>query len=75
MPDYPVEDFLSFFEWPVHPATGERLNWLTLPVVNKRWTRRRATKGGFIQQAAGWKPRILQPYVYIPSLASALREG
>lgn len=68
------EDFLTFFTWPVNSVTGERLNWLTLPVVDKLWNPKRADKGGFIQQATAWKPAILQPYVYLPALSSALRE-
>ncbi|MFD5588823.1 hypothetical protein ACFWII_34085 [Streptomyces sp. NPDC127063] len=31
----PREDFLTFYTHPVHVDTGERLNWLRLPVVNK----------------------------------------
>jgi len=68
------EDFLTFFTWPVNPETGEPLNWLTLPVVDKLWNPRRANKGGFIQQATGWKPAILQPYVYLPALSRAFRK-
>jgi hypothetical protein len=72
---HPVEDFLTFFTWPVNSVTGEPLNWLTLPVVDKLWNTRRADKGGFIQQATGWKPAILQPYVYLPALSSALQQA
>ncbi|MCL5076304.1 MAG: hypothetical protein M1136_11795 [Chloroflexi bacterium] len=68
------KDFLTFFTWPVNSETGESLNWLMLPVIDKLWNSRRANKGGFIQQATGWKPTILQPYVYLPALASALRK-
>ena len=68
------ENFLTFFTWPTNSVTGEELNWLTLPVVDKLWNTKRADKGGFIQEATGWKPAILQPYVYLPSLTSALKE-
>jgi len=71
--DRPREDFLTFFTWPLNSATGERLNWLTLPVADKLWNSERADKGGFIQEATGWKPAILQPYVYLPTLVSALQ--
>lgn len=64
------EDFLSFYRWPVDSRTDEPLNWLTLPVVDKYWSAERATKGGFIQEATGWKPSILQPFVYLPTLLS-----
>ena len=64
----PPDDFLTFFTWPVNPMTGEPLNWLTLPVMDKRWHLERGDKGGFIQQATGWKPGILQPHVFLESL-------
>jgi hypothetical protein len=63
-----AEDFLTYFSWPVSKSTGERLNWLTLPVADKLWNEHRANKGGFIQEATGWKPSILQPYVFLDSL-------
>ena len=69
---YNKEDFLSFFSWPTNPQSGRQLNWLNLPVVDKLWRRRRADKGGFVQEATGWKPSILQPFVYLPSLERAL---
>lgn len=67
-PHFMAEDFLTRLSWPVDSRTGERLNWLTLHVVDKRWNKSRADKGGFIQEATGWKPSILQPYVYLGSL-------
>jgi len=67
------EDFLTFYTWPVNPNTGERVNWLALPVADKRWNKTRGDKGGFIQEATGWKPGILQPVVYLPSLMSVLQ--
>ncbi len=69
-----LEDFLTFFTWPINSITGEKLNWLTLPVVDKLWNPRRADKGGFIQESTGWKPAILQPYVYLPTLTSTSHE-
>lgn len=69
--------------WPLSPPPGsalhrkedveggDRLNGLTLPVDDMRWTRRRADKGGFIQEATGWKPNVLQPFVYLPLLLHA----
>ena len=65
-----LEDFLTFYSWPVNAKTGEPLNWLTLAVADKRWTSRRGDKGGFIQEVTGWKPAVLQPFVYLPSLMS-----
>ncbi|MBW4419721.1 MAG: hypothetical protein KME13_10885 [Myxacorys californica WJT36-NPBG1] len=68
----PRNDFLTFFTYPEDPETGERLNWLSLPVVDKLWNSQCADKGGFIQQATGWKPSILQPFVYLPALTNFL---
>jgi len=39
-----------------------------LPVQDKLWRPGQAGKGGFIQEATGWKPAILQPFVYLQSL-------
>jgi len=61
-------NFLTYFTWPVHKETGEQLNWLELPVIDKFWNHQVADKGGFIQEVTGWKPGILQPFVYLPSL-------
>jgi hypothetical protein len=65
------ENFLTFFTYPVSSLTGERLNWFMLPVVDKLWNSHHANKGGFVQQATGWKPSILQPYIYLPTLIAA----
>jgi hypothetical protein len=65
------ENFLTHYVWPVDPKTGVELNWLTLPVVDKCWNRKQAAKGGFIQEATGWKPGILQPFVALKSLLQA----
>lgn len=64
----PRENFLTFYNWPVNPQTGDQLNWLTLPVADKLWHGNQGDKGGFIQQATGWKPSILQPFVALESL-------
>lgn len=72
-PGFVAENFLTFFTWPSDTITGEPLNWLSLPVKDKLWNAKQQNKGGFIQQATGWKPAILQPHVYLPTLESALR--
>jgi hypothetical protein len=64
------ETFLTHFTWPIDLQTGDELNWLTLPVDDKLWNDARGDKGGFIQEATGWKPSILQPYVYLTALTS-----
>ena len=74
-PDLSWEDFLTFYEWPLNARTGERLNWNTLPVASKLWNATRQDKGGFIQQATGWKPAIYQPFVYLPALLDAAGLG
>lgn len=68
-----TDNFLTYFTWPVNSQTGEPLNWLTLPVMDRYWRRERPDKGGFIQEATGWKPSILQPYVSLKSLIHARR--
>ena len=64
------ENFLTYFSWPVSVTTGERLNWLRVPVVDKHWNAARGDKGGFIQEATGWKPSALQPFTHIDHLRS-----
>jgi hypothetical protein len=66
------EHFLTTYSWPKHAETGQPLNWLTLPVRDKRWHQRQADKGGFIQEATGWKPSPLQPVVHLPGLLAAV---
>ena len=66
------EDFLTFFTWPIDTKSKTRLNWLELPVLDKEWNVRQSHKGGFIQEATGWKPAILQPFVFLDSLTEAI---
>ena len=70
LPGMQQEDFLSFFTAPINLTTGKPLNWLDVPVIDKLWNSEKANKGGFIQQATGWKPSVLQPFVYLPALLS-----
>jgi hypothetical protein len=65
------EDFLTHYRWPMHAETGERLNWLTLPVQDKAWNETQADKGGFIQEVLGWKPSPLQRTLHLPTLLRA----
>lgn len=65
-------DFLTHFTWPEHTQTGERLNFNRLPVMNKLWgVETRGEKGGFIQEATGWKPSPLQPVMWVGSVLEA----
>jgi hypothetical protein len=63
-------NFLEHFTWP-EDQDGEPLNWLALPVLDGRWRKGNAPKGGFFQEATGWKPAPLTPYVHVPTLARA----
>jgi hypothetical protein len=65
-------DFRTYFTDPVKYGTNDEINWLKLPVVDKFWRKGWAEKGGFIQEATGWKPSILQPSVYLQSLIQAV---
>ncbi|WP_392838726.1 hypothetical protein [Streptomyces sp. LN500] len=65
------EDFLTHFTHPVHVVTGERLNWLRLPVLDRGWNAAVANRGGFIQEATGWKPSPLQPTVDVRQIGAA----
>lgn len=64
------QDFLKYYTHPVNKETGEKLNWLSLPVVDQSWDKKynHANASGFIQQVTGWKPSILQPFVWLNSL-------
>ena len=67
-------DFLGFFSWPEDSVTGEPLQWSRLPVIDKVWRTEHlpqvyTMKGGFIQEATGWKPAPMQPYVNVNQLA------
>jgi hypothetical protein len=71
--DEETENFLTHFTWPKNEDTGTDLRWTTLPVVDKQWLPGHADKGGFVQEATGWKPGALQPVVYLPNLSKAAR--
>lgn len=71
---FPLENkpknYLDRWSHPVDCETNEPIDFLSLPVPNKFWNLKRYDKGGFIQQATGWKPSMLQPLVYLPSFTS-----
>lgn len=66
----PEEGFLEFFYWPRHARTGERLNFNSLEVEDLNWSWD-AHKGGFFQEATGWKPSPLQTRVDLEMLYKA----
>lgn len=65
------EGFLTHFTHPVHAETGERLNWLRLPVRDLGWSSQARGKAGFVQEALGWKPSPLQDRMNVRVLAQA----
>jgi hypothetical protein len=67
----PRDNFDTIYTPPVHAVTGEPINWLRLPVVDLGWNATVANKGGFIQEATGWKPSPLQPTVDVRQIATA----
>ena len=67
LPEYRC-DFLTYYTHPIRTDTRERLRWVDLPVADGYWNRNRASQGGFIQEATGWKPSICQPFVLIDHL-------
>ncbi|MFF2731812.1 hypothetical protein ACFVS9_28375 [Streptomyces sp. NPDC058008] len=65
------EDFLTYYTHPTNPDTGERLNWLRLPVVDLGWHATANDRSGFIQQVTGWKPSPLQPTMDVRQIGAA----
>lgn len=64
------EDFLTHYFEPQDTQTRVRVQWPRLPVVDKLWRPGRGDKGGFIQEATGWKPAPFQPFVNVRQLAT-----
>lgn len=69
--DDPHEDFLTWYTHPVHDGTGEAVNWLRLPVVDRAWNTTAGDAGGFVQEATGWKPSALQPTMNVVEIGRA----
>jgi hypothetical protein len=65
------EDFLTHYTWPEQHSSGERLNFNRLPVKDKLWRPGAADKGGFFQEATGWKPAALQPVAWVGATLAA----
>lgn len=73
--------FLDRFTFPYDAATNPVtvVDWYDLPVVEKAWRSGLlpdgvVLKGGFIQEATGWKPRPLAPFVNVRNLDRALQD-
>ncbi len=69
------ESFAQFFTTPRNVATDEVINWNRVPVKDKLWDSDHDDKGGFFQQATGWKPSAFQPAVYLPGVLKAAGLG
>lgn len=67
----PSENFGTIYTHPVHAVTGEPLNWLRLRVLDRGWNETVSHKGGFIQEATGWKPSPLQPAMDVRQIGAA----
>lgn len=67
----PSENFATVYTHPVHAVTGEPLNWMRLRVLDRGWNTSVANKGGFIQEATGWKPSPLQPTMDVRQIGAA----
>ncbi|MFF9287546.1 hypothetical protein [Streptomyces griseosporeus] len=70
-PNVLPENFLSHYTLPMNAETGERINWVRLRVADRGWNKTTADKGGFIQEATGWKPSPLQPTMNFLSIGRA----
>lgn len=68
---YENEHFLTHYKTPVNATTGEPINWLRLPVLDRGWNETAADKGGFIQEVTGWKPSPLQPAMDVVQIGRA----
>jgi hypothetical protein len=68
---YKPEDFLTHYRTPVNAETGEPINWLRLPVLDRGWNATASDKGGFIQEVTGWKPSPLQPTMDVVQIGRA----
>lgn len=64
------KNFLTYYDIPYNENLDE-IRWVDIPIVDKLWNKRHCDKGGFIQSATGWKPSILQPYVWLDMLTYA----
>jgi hypothetical protein len=63
-------DFLTYYSWP-EDANGEPIMWTALPVADKLWREDDAAKGGFVQEATGWKPSPFQAVMDVGLIARA----
>lgn len=70
-PYTPHDNFGTIYNPPVHAVTGEPMNWLRLPVLDRGWNDTVGNKGGFIQEVTGWKPSPLQPTVDVRQIGAA----
>ncbi|MFC9249499.1 hypothetical protein ACFT7S_37270 [Streptomyces sp. NPDC057136] len=67
----PPENFATIYTHPEHAVSGEPLNWMRLRVLDRGWNATVSHKGGFIQEATGWKPSPLQPTMDVRQIGAA----
>ncbi len=65
------DHFLTIYTHPEDEQTEEPVNWLRLPVRDKLWRPGSGDKGGFVQEATGFKPHALQPALDLRVLGAA----
>jgi hypothetical protein len=65
------EDFLTHYTHPINATSGEMLNWMRLPVADRGWNESTCDKGGFVQEATGWKPSPFQPVMDVFLIGAA----
>ena len=54
------KNFLTYYTWPVHAATGKPIDWFRMPVRHSRFPE--------FGRALGWKPSPLQRYAPLRSI-------
>lgn len=66
------QNFLTFYTWPVHTVTAQRLLFTQLPVADETWEQGlERGKAGFVQAATGWKPSPLQQTMDLQNILAA----
>jgi hypothetical protein len=73
-PDEKRGNFLAFYTQPINSVTKTSLKWWAMPVKDKYWSSNQHDKGGFVQQATGWKPSVLDPYIDLHVLIDLVRQ-
>jgi hypothetical protein len=67
------EDFRNFYTTPT--VDGDEFSWCRLHVEDRDWSRDGWTNSGFLQEATGWKPQLLTPFVHLQMLDALVNEN